>query len=77
MKKSEKRINNTIYLMHIITQLYIKKHKISISDFLELDKKVGIYDYIQKCPDVFDGLPDKEIIKLVEEYINDAQGIKA
>ncbi|MBQ3163283.1 MAG: hypothetical protein IJC02_01910 [Lachnospiraceae bacterium] len=75
--KSEKRLNNTIYLMHVITQLYTKEHKISILDFVDLDKKVKIYNYIQKCPDIFDGLPEMEILKRVEEYISDKEGIQA
>lgn len=31
--KTEKQLNNSIYLMNIITELYMKKHKLSTEEF--------------------------------------------
>ncbi len=73
MAKSEKRIRNTIYLMNTITDLYTSKHKIEIQKFFELDKKIKLLDYVQKCPDIFDGLPNDELIKTVEEIVYERQ----
>ena len=34
---SEKRINNTIFLMYLVTENYCKKHNLSMEEFLKLD----------------------------------------
>lgn len=73
MVKSEKRIRNTIYLLNTITDLYTAKHKITVEEFFKLDSKINLLDYIQKCPDVFDGLPNNELIKTVEEIVYERQ----
>ena len=39
---SEKRINNTIFLMYEATENYCKKHNLSPEDFLALDEKYEI-----------------------------------
>jgi hypothetical protein len=67
---NEKRINNNIYLMHIITQNYLKRHHTSVKSFLELNKEKKLLNYIAECPDIFDGLPMDEMQKELEEYIN-------
>lgn len=67
---NEKRLNNTIYLMHIITQNYMKRHHSSVEDFLKLNRDKKILNYIAECPDIFDGLPMDEMQQELEEYIN-------
>lgn len=67
---SEKRLNNTIYLMHIITQNYMKRNNITVRDFIDLNRRKKILNYIAECPDVFDGLPMEEMQKELEEYID-------
>ena len=76
MMKSEKRLNNTIYLMHIITQIYREKHELNVDEFLKLDKKTHLLSFVRKCPDIFDGLPREEILNRVEEYIDGRQKIQ-
>jgi hypothetical protein len=66
---SEKRLNNTIFLMYLITENYCKKHHISTEEFLKLDKEHKLLNYIAECPDVFDCLTDEEMIQEVEEYV--------
>lgn len=68
---SEKIINNNIYLMHTLSQLYIKKYNISIQDFLVLDNKTRVLNFIKECPDVFDSLPKEEMLIEMERYINE------
>lgn len=75
--RNEKRLNNTIYLMHLITQIYTEKHKLDIEEFLKLDKSTHLLSFVRKCPDIFDGLPNEEILGKVEEYINGKQTIQA
>lgn len=67
---SEKRINNTIFLMYLVTENYCKKHNMSTEEFLEFDKKYDILNYIAECPDVFDSLTTSEMVEEVEQYVS-------
>lgn len=53
---SEKRLSNTIFLMYLVTTNYCREHNISADDFLKLDKKYAILNYVAECPDIFDSL---------------------
>ncbi len=67
---SEKRINNTIYLMFHITECYTWKHNLTKEEFLELDKKCDILGYVSECPDVFDSLTDDEMMEEIDRYVS-------
>lgn len=67
---SEKRLNNTIFLMYLITESYRTKHAMSIQDFLEFDKKYNVLNYIAECPDIFDNLTESEMVKEIEQYVS-------
>ena len=69
--KTEKQINNSIYLMNIIAELYMQKHKLSIPEFLDLTSKTGLLGFISECSSVFDGLPPEEMLNEAEEYISE------
>ena len=66
---SEKRLNNTIFLMYLVTQNYCRKHNISTEDFLKLDEKYAILNYVAECPDIFDSLTGSEMVREVEQYV--------
>lgn len=66
---SEKRLNNTIFLMYLVTKRYCEKYSISVKEFLELDKKHDILNYVAECPDVFDSMTDAEMVEEVEQYV--------
>lgn len=66
---SEKRLNNIIFLMYLVTENYCKKHNISTEDFLELDDKYAILNYVAECPDIFDSLTNNEMVEEVEQYV--------
>lgn len=53
---SEKRLNNTIFLMFLVTENYKKKHNLSSEEFLKLDDKYAILNYVSECPDIFDSM---------------------
>lgn len=57
--------------MNIITELYMQKHKISTSEFLDLNSKTGLLGFISECSSVFDGLPPEEMLNEAEEYISE------
>ena len=43
---SEKRLNNSIFLMYLVSTNYMKTHKMTKGDFEKLDKKHEILNYI-------------------------------
>lgn len=66
---SEKRLNNTIFLMYLVTESYCKKHGMTPEDFLEFDGKYAVLNYVAECPDIFDSLTEAEMIEEVEQYV--------
>lgn len=69
---SEKRLNNTIFLMYLVTENYCKKHGLSTTDFLKLDEQYAILNYVAECPDIFDSLTENEMVEEVEAYVAQA-----
>lgn len=67
---SEKRLNNTIFLMYVVTNNYCRKHDLSAQDFLKLDEKYEILNYVAECPDVFDSMTDEEMVDEIEQYVS-------
>ena len=67
---SEKRLNNTIFLMFLATENYKRSHEISNKDFLELDKKYAILNYIAECPDIFDSMTGDEMVEEIDQYVS-------
>lgn len=67
---SEKRLNNTIFLMYLVTENYCKKYNISTDEFLSMDEKYAILNYVSECPDVFDSLTAEEMVEEVEQYVS-------
>ena len=66
---SEKRLNNTIFLMHEVTAAFIRSHAMSIAQFSELDRKYDIIGFIGNYPDIFDSMSESEMVRELEEYI--------
>ena len=60
---------NTAFLLALFTDLYCKKHKLSIKDFLELDKQKGVLRYIELFKDTFDCCPEEDGVLLMENFI--------
>lgn len=70
MTMSEKRLNNTIFLMYMVTENYKKKHAMTSQEFLELDRKYDILNYISECPDIFDSMTKQEMMEEIEQYVS-------
>ena len=68
---SEKRLNNIIFLMYLVTENYCKVHNLSTKDFLELDEKYAILNYISQCPDIFDDMTSSEMVEEIEQYVSE------
>ncbi len=70
---SELRLDNSIFLMYLASEEYKREHNISTEQFLALDKKYRILNYIAECPDVFDSMTQQEMGKEIDEYIAENQ----
>lgn len=66
---SEKRLNNSIFLMYLVSTNYMKTHKMTKGDFEKLDKKYEILNYIAECPDIFDSLTEEEMVEEIDNYV--------
>ena len=67
---SDKRLNNTIFLMFLATEKYKRAHVLSNKDFLKLDKEFAILNYISECPDIFDSMTGQEMAREIDQYVS-------
>ena len=63
---------NHIKRLHMPIEDYCKKHNLSTEDFLELDKKYEILNYVAECPDIFDSLTNMEMVEEIEQYVSES-----
>jgi hypothetical protein len=68
---SEKRLNNSIFLMYVVSESYKRVHQLSSAQFLELDRKYAILNYIAECPDIFDNMTDSEMVEEIDQYVSE------
>ena len=66
---SEKRLNNTIYIMYLVTENYKKIHSLTTEEFLELDKKYQIINFVGEYPDIFDSMKPNKMVEKIDQYI--------
>ncbi|MCD8118102.1 MAG: DUF3791 domain-containing protein [Lachnospiraceae bacterium] len=66
---SERRLNNTIFLMFLVTDNYCRAHEMTPREFRKLDKQYDILNYVVECPDVFDWMTEDEMVQEIDEYI--------
>ena len=69
MSAQDLRINNTIFLMHLVSGAYARHYRLSRDDFARFDDKNHVLRYVSRCPDVFDALPEAEIVKEIDRYV--------
>ncbi len=66
---SENRLDNTIYLMYLVTENYKKSHSLTTEQFLELDNKYHIINFVGECPDIFDSMTGEEMVEEINQYV--------
>lgn len=66
---SEKRLNNTIFIMFLVTEHYKKKHQLDTNAFLDLNQRYGILNYVSECPDIFDSMTTDEMVEEIDQYV--------
>ena len=67
---SEKRLNNTIFLMFLVTENYKKAHHLSNQQFLDMNREYAILSYIAECPDIFDSMSSEEMVEEIDQYVS-------
>ncbi len=67
---TEKRLNNTIFLMYLATEAYKRAHHLTNLQFLELNRKYAILNYIAECPDIFDSMTKEEMVEEIDQYVS-------
>ena len=55
--------------MYLVSNNYMQKHNLTIKEFVELDRKYAILNYIMECPDIFDNMSESEIVEEIDQYI--------
>ena len=66
---NDKRLNNTIYIMYLVTENYKRAHSLTTEQFLSLDKKYHIINFVGECPDIFDSMNEHEMIQEIDQYV--------
>ena len=64
------REKNTIYLMHVASGAYARAYHMTPREFLSFDDAHHVLRYIRMCPDVFDALPESEMVKEIDAYVS-------
>ena len=55
--------------MFLLSGAYCVSHNISMKEFLDLDNKYAILNYIAECPDIFDSMTEEEMVKEIDAYV--------
>ena len=66
---SDLREKNKIFIMYLATESFKKVHNYTSQNFLDLNQKYKILDYISECPDIFDSMTEEEMAKEIDYYV--------
>ena len=62
-------MNKVIYMHVEMAHLYMKQHNITVHDFLSMDEKYGIIDFIGEGYEPFHLMGSQGILNEIQEYI--------
>ena len=66
---TERRLNNSIFLMPLAANAYKRRHVLTNDEFLDRDSHFHILHFISECPDVFDSMTEPEMADEVDLYV--------
>ena len=66
---SERRLNNSLFLMHLATEAYRRRHNMTRQELLDCDSRYHIFNFISECPDVFDSMTESEMADELDQYV--------
>ena len=62
-------LNQILYLQTEISHLYMKRHNLAPREFLELDKKCGILEFLETGYEPFHLTGTEGVLMELEEYV--------
>ena len=62
-------LNQVLYLQTEITRLYMKRHNLKPPEFLDLDKKYGILDFLETGYEPFHLTGTEGVLNELEDYV--------
>ena len=65
----DRRLNNSIFLMHLAANAYKRRHCLTKEEFLDRDSRFQIRHFISECPDVVDSMTEPEMAEEVDQYV--------
>ena len=68
--KKRKIINPVVYLQVYYTHLYMKRHNLTIKEFLKLDKKHDILGYLRIGYEPFHLTGEEGVLEKIDSYVN-------
>lgn len=69
MSAQDLRINNTIFLMHLVSGAYARHYHLTRNEFSRFDDQNHVLRYVSRCPDVFDALPEDKMVQEIDNYV--------
>lgn len=66
---SERRLNNSLFLMHLATDAYRRRHNMTRQEFLDCDSRYHMLNFISECPDIFDSMTEPEMADELDQYV--------
>ena len=68
-------LNQVLYLQAEIAHLYMKRHNLTPAEFLDLDKKYGILNFLETGYEPFHLTGPEGVLNELEEYIKSRQSM--
>ena len=62
-------LNQVLYLQTEIARLYMKRHDLAPAEFLELDRKYGILEFLETGYEPFHLTGPEGVLNEVEDYL--------
>ena len=64
------KLDPILHMQVEISNLYMEKYKLSTDEFIILDKKYGILEFIEEGYEPFHLMGNEGILQEIEDYIN-------
>ena len=59
--------------MYLVIESYKKAYSLTSQQFLELDKKYNIINFVGSYPDIFDSMTKAEMVEEINQYVASSQ----
>ncbi|MCD8201539.1 MAG: hypothetical protein LUD47_05695 [Clostridia bacterium] len=66
---TDRRLANTIYLMYVVMNSYCEAHNYTKEQFMEINEKHDIINFVAECPELFDSMTRCEMVEEIDGYV--------